>query len=336
MPNPRRRAYIEFAAVVALWASTPLLMQWLENDHLEVLFILAAASAFATAALVPGAAMTGRLREARSYGRRDWSIIAGMGLLGIVCYTSLYYFAFRFAPKDEVTVVNYLWPVLLVGFAGPILGERHRPRVWLGLALSFIGTAGLMTDWRFTLPTGWRLVGYVSAAAGAACWALFSNFGKRLRYDKLASMALYSLVGTIVFGIALLVAAATTGGGAAAASGGSVGAAGGGVAAMGGGVAAGFARMPDAAGWLRLLYLGAVVNGLAYFLWFEALAGGPTALFGNLIFATPFLALVYLRIFVGTPLRGGVWLSLALIVAGAVISIHSAQENVSSQETKGT
>jgi len=288
------RPYLYFTAVVALWASTPAIVDYLlYEEKVDVLFLLASASAFAAAALTTGAAVTGRLRQALSYSLSDWATTIGMGLLGIVGYTSFYYLAFRLAPPDEVNVVNYLWPVFLVLFSAPILGECHDGWTWLGVGLSFVGAAGILTGWQPRAPAVANLGGYICAACGAVCWALFSVLGKRLAYDKLTAMAFYCLVGAVIFAVAL---ALSSGGG----------------------------QWPSPAAWVRIAFLGAAVNGIAYVLWFEALAGGPTAVFGNLVFATPFLALVYLRIFRGTSFRAGVWVSLVLIVAGSLISLNRA------------
>jgi drug/metabolite transporter (DMT)-like permease len=284
------RPHLYFVAVVLLWASTPVLVDRLYEEKVGVLVLLASASTFAAATLFLFAAVARRLHQVRSYSERDWTQIVGMGFLGIVGYTSLYYLAFRYAPPDEVNVVNYLWPVFLVIFSGPILRERHDGWTWLGVGLSFVGAAGILMDWQLRIPSAVNLCAYLLAAAGAVCWALFSVLGKRLRYDKLAAMAFYCLVGAVVFNVALVVYGA--------------------------------GQWPSAGAWARLVFLGAAVNGIAYVLWFEALAGGPTAVFGNLVFATPFLALIYLRVFRDTPLRPGVWLSLALIAVGSSISLN--------------
>jgi drug/metabolite transporter (DMT)-like permease len=297
------RAYVCFALVVALWASTPVVVDAFDEEGIGVLIVLAFASAFAAGALLVGAAATGRCAEALAYTPRDWAIVAAMGGLGIVGYTSLYYLAIYLAPADEANVVNYLWPVLLVLLAGPILRERHDAWTWLGVGLSFVGVVGILTGWRLSeSPTAVHLAGYGCAICGAFCWALFSVLGKRLRYDKLTAMALYCLVGAAVFGAALFTVFLFNPGPASQVIG----------------------NWPSAGAWVRLVYLGAAVNGVAYVLWFEALAGGPTALFGNLIFATPFLALVYLRVFGSVPFRGSVWISLVLIVAGSLISLNRA------------
>ena len=295
------RAYLSFFAVVILWASTPVAVDHLlEEKGLSVLTVLATTAVFAAMALLIGAATMGRLQVVRKWKGRDWAIVIGMGMLGIVGYTSFYYLAFYLAPPDEVNVVNYLWPLFLVLFARPVLGERHDWWTWPAIALGFVGAAGIVSQWRLGFLIEWKFVppwpsrfgGYYSAIAGAVCWALFSALGKRLSYDKVTAMAFYCLTGAVVFSAALLFV--------------------------------GVEVRPDGFDWLLLLYLGAAVNGIAYALWFMALTKGPTALFANLVFITPFLALIYLWIFDVEPLRPGVWAAAALIVAGALLAVNRA------------
>ena len=65
------RPYLCFAAVVLLWASTPVLVDRLYEEKIGVLFLLASASTFAAATLIALAAAGGRLRQVRSYSSRD-------------------------------------------------------------------------------------------------------------------------------------------------------------------------------------------------------------------------------------------------------------------------
>ncbi len=287
------RPYLYFAAVVVLWASTPAIVERVYAEGITPLFLLAVTAALAAGALSAASYLTGRWRHAASWSAGEWAAAVCMGLLGIAGYNTLYYLAFRYGAPDEVNAINYLWPVFMVLLSGPILGERHTGWTWAGLGISFVGAAGILTGWRWRVPTMESLPAYGLAAAGAVCWALFSVLGKRMRHDKLTAVAFYNLVAAVLFGGAL----AATGAG----------------------------RTPSMETWGLLIFLGAIVDGVAYVLWFEALAGGPVAVFGNLVFVTPFLALVYLRLFSATPFRPGVWISLALIVTGALISLQKRE-----------
>ncbi|MCX8036146.1 MAG: EamA family transporter [Candidatus Sumerlaeia bacterium] len=284
------KPYLYFTAVVVLWATTPAIVQRVYAEQISPLFLLAVTASLATATLLAASYLTGRWRQAVSWTGREWAAAVGMGLLGIAGYNTLYYLAFRYGAPDEVNAINYLWPVFMVLLSGPILGERHTRWTWAGLAVSFVGAAGILTGWRWRAPTVEGLPAYGFAASGAVCWALFSVLGKRMRHDKLTAVAFYNLVAAVLFGAAL--------------------------------AATGVDRWPGAQTWALLIFLGAIVDGVAYVLWFEALAGGPVAVFGNLVFVTPFLALLYLRVFSAVPFRPGVWISLALIVTGALISLH--------------
>lgn len=300
MPIGKTRAYLSLLGVILLWASTPVVVDKL-TDKNAVIVVLAWASIFSAAVLLAGVAATGRFRELRSWSTRDWRTIAGMGLLGIAGYTTFFYIALYLAPPDEAMVVNYLWPIFLVILAGWILGERHDAWIYFGIGLSFVGMIGIVTGWKFESPTPRHLAGYGIATLGALSWALFSVFGKKQRYDKLTAMALYFVVGVLVYLPALFFYSLFWG----------------------------ETILPRPGWWWELIYLGGAVNGIAYVLWFQAVAAGPTAVFANLIFATPFAALILLWVGGRAPLRAGVWLSLALIVAGAIIALnHSTTKAV--------
>lgn len=297
------RSYLFFVVAVGLWASTPTVAAGLFEGDIHVLVVLTSSGFIAMVTLLAIAAATGRLHEAFSYSGVDWLNIAGAGLLGTVGYTFFYMRAFSLAPPAEVNVVNYLWPLFLVLFAWPILGERLDRWVCVGVILGFLGAAGIFIGWQWAKPEAANVPGYVSAAVGAVFWGLFSVVGKRLPYDKIVSMALYWLVATFVFATALQYSGA--------------------------------GRWPTATEWVQLAFFGVCVNGIGNASWFLALGSGPTALFSNLVYVTPFLSLVYLWIFRHEPIGRGVWLSLVLIVAGCLISLNRTAKSTKQPQCKG-
>jgi drug/metabolite transporter (DMT)-like permease len=58
---------------------------------------------------------------------------------------------------------------------------------------------------------------------------------------------------------------------------------------------------------------------LGYLCWILALRGGDTARIATLAYLTPFVALLYLALFRGTPVRPLQLASLALILAGPIL-----------------
>ena len=77
--------------------------------------------------------------------------------------------------------------------------------------------------------------------------------------------------------------------------------------------------MPTWKQWGLLLFLGAGVNGLGYLFWILALKKGDTARISTAVYATPFVALIYLALFGKGRLQLFHLASLALIVAGPLV-----------------
>src|SRR3954470_17476454 len=71
---------------------------------------------------------------------RVWALGVG-GLFG---YHALYFAALRLAPPAEAGLVNYLWPLLIVLFAGLLPQERLRLHHLAGALLGLIGTIVLV------------------------------------------------------------------------------------------------------------------------------------------------------------------------------------------------
>ena len=53
-----------------------------------------------------------------------------LGIGGLFGYHAAYFAALRWAPPVPASLVNYLWPLLIVLFSGLLPGERLRPWGW--------------------------------------------------------------------------------------------------------------------------------------------------------------------------------------------------------------
>jgi drug/metabolite transporter (DMT)-like permease len=109
------------------------------------------------------------------------SIPAGalaLGVYGLLGYHVCYFYALQQAPPLEANLINYLWPLLIVVFAG-LLPVRvgGRPLRWWHVAGALLGLAGTML---VLINTGVGLSfsgagsGYAAAVAGAVIWSSYS------------------------------------------------------------------------------------------------------------------------------------------------------------------
>ena len=91
------------------------------------------------------------------------------------------------------------------------------------------------------------------------------------------------------------------------------------------GVVRGFGRFETGA-LLGGSYIGIFEMGLAYLLWMRALTlAETTAEVGNLVFLTPFIALVLVGLVVGEGIGGPTVAGLVLVIAGNVLQMRLRQ-----------
>lgn len=275
--------------VILLWAATPLLVTELARV-LPVFEILALSTAVSTAVLAVGSTARGGKSWFRRFTTREVLLMLAVGFTGIFPYNSLYYLGLSLAPEQagSVNIVNYLWPLWTVLLAVPLLKEPMTWRRVGGVLLAFAGVYLLVSGGRLLpLASGGGLA-YLAAGAGAFFWGLFSVLIKRFRFEALPAMAIYSAGALAGFAaVALLV---------------------------------GGLRWPTPASWLLLLLLGGAVNGAGYVFWTLALRLNETGWVSSLIYLVPFVALAYLLLFQGRPIRLLQIASLSLVLSGALIN----------------
>lgn len=211
-----------------------------------------------------------------------------LGVGGLFGYHALYFLALKLAPPLEASLINYLWPLLIVLFSALLPGERLR---WFHIAGAACGLAGTVIliagkgeigfDWRFT-------AGYAAAFACAFTWSIYSVLSRRFATvptDAVgafcAATALLSWIGHALF--------ETT------------------------------SWPTDWQEWAAVAALGLGPVGLAFFCWDHGMKRGDVRALGTMAYAAPLLSTLLLIVFGQGALTIPVLLACALIVGGAVL-----------------
>ena len=229
-------------------------------------------------------------------GFRGWPASAwALSIGGIFLYHALYFIAFRLAPAGPVTIVNYLWPLLIVLFAGLLPGGSTRLG-WPQLAGSLVGFAAtvLLIGGGGLEAGGPALAGYAAAIACAFVWSLYSVLNNRIAAPGsepmilvCAAVALLGLAGHLLAGETFV--------------------------------------WPDGPTMLALALLGAGPVGRAFVAWDHATKRGNIALLGVLSYATPPLSMILLVVAGQAPASWRLALATALVVAGAALAALPAR-----------
>jgi len=210
------------------------------------------------------------------------------GILGLFGYHAIYFMAMQSAPSIEVSLIAYLWPILIVLFSSFLPGERLR---WFhvgGVALGFAGVVVLLLRGGFAVKQEYVL-GYVLAFLCAVIWAVYSVVSKKL------SGASTMLIGAFCgFTAALSLVCHLL-----------------------------FEKTVPVIGmqWLPVLLLGLGPVGLAFFAWDHGMKKGNIKLLGTLSYVAPLLSSVLLVVFGRTNINIGLLLACALIIAGSLLTV---------------
>lgn len=211
-----------------------------------------------------------------------------LGVGGLFGYHALYFLALKLAPPLEASLINYLWPLLIVLFSALLPGERLRWFHLAGAGCGLIGTVILIAgkgeigfDWGYT-------AGYAAAFSCAFTWSGYSVLSRRFATvptDAVgafcAATALLSWIGHAAF--------ETT------------------------------SWPADLQEWAAVIALGLGPVGLAFFCWDHGMKRGDVRALGTMAYAAPLLSTLLLIVFGQGTLTLPVMLACALIVGGAVL-----------------
>jgi drug/metabolite transporter (DMT)-like permease len=210
------------------------------------------------------------------------------GVAGLFGYHALYFAALRIAPPAEASLVNYLWPLLIVVFSSLLPGERLRGFHIAGALLGFVGVAAL--SWTADLSARpEHALGYALAFAAALFWAGYSVLSRRM-----ASVPTDAVVGfcavTAILSLAAHLAFETT-------------------------------IWPQGAGaWAAVIALGLGPVGAAFYAWDIGCKRGDIRMLGVAAYAAPLLSTIALVVSGVAHATAALWIACALIVGGALVA----------------
>jgi drug/metabolite transporter (DMT)-like permease len=182
--DDRRRATLFGFSAIGLWAALAVLTTaaaGIPPFQLLALTFSLAGGLGCVWLLRPGGAGIAALRQPPGAAALTIAALAG--------YHALYFIAFNRAPAVEVNLVNYLWPLLIVVFAGLLPGVRVYRRQWIGTLLGLAGAALVVTRGQsFTLQPKY-IGGYLAALGAALTWAAYSVLNRRFGSVPSSAMA---------------------------------------------------------------------------------------------------------------------------------------------------
>ncbi len=284
-PHHDRRATLSGLLAILLWASLALLTTLTAGlPPFQVL-----ATGFGVAALL------GLLRAALR-GRAGWNELRqplpalALSTTALFGYHALYFIALKRAPALEANLLNYLWPLLIVLFAGLLPGVRVRGGQIVGAVLGLIAAIVLVTQGSGLQIRGEFVPGYLAAVSAAVIWAAYSVLNRRYAQVPSAAIAVACAFVSIFGAIAHHLFETHV--------------------------------EPDTTQWLALLGMGIGPVGAAFLLWDHGTKRGDIALLGSLSYLAPLLSTLLLVVAGKAQAHVSQAVAIALLLFGAWLSVR--------------
>jgi drug/metabolite transporter (DMT)-like permease len=221
--------------------------------------------------------------------RKDIFSSALMGLFNPFLYYIVLFKAYDLLEAQIAGTLNYAWPIVLVLLSIPLLGQKIRPLSIVAIFISFFGLIiitmqGNISGLKIANPLG------VSLAVGSALlWALYWILNMKDKREETGKILLNLFFG---FSYILLYLLFFKGG----------------------------ISFPETKALIGVFYIGLFEMSITFVIWLKALKYSVnTAKVSNLIYLSPFIALFWIRIFIGEKIHVTTIIGLSFIVAGIIL-----------------
>lgn len=284
-PHHTRRATLSGLLAILLWASLALLTTL--TGSLPPFQVLA--TSFGVAAVL-GLLRAARRGKAGLNELRQPLPALALSTTALFGYHALYFIALKRAPALEANLLNYMWPLLIVLFAGLLPGVRVRGGQIVGTLLGLVAAIVLVTKGSSLQIRGEFVPGYLAALAAAVVWAAYSVLNRRHAQVPSAAIAVACALVSLFGGIAHFLFETHV--------------------------------QPDATQWLALVGMGIGPVGAAFLLWDHGTKRGDIALLGSLSYLAPLLSTLLLVVAGKAQPHVSQAVAIALLLAGAWLSVR--------------
>jgi len=211
-----------------------------------------------------------------------------IGIIGLFGYHFFYFFAIKNAPVIEASLINYLWPLLIVLFSAFLPNEKLKWFHILGSLFGLLGAFLLVSKHgSFELKSEY-LAGYIYALIAALIWSSYSVISRKLSHIPTYSVAGFCMATTILSLICHFIFEVTV--------------------------------IPDFTQILSIIMIGLGPVGGAFYVWDYGMKKGDIKLMGSLAYFAPLLSTFILIVFSLAVMNQTIAIACLLIILGSLIS----------------
>ncbi len=287
LEKSQSRAMLLGLSAVLLWSTVATAFK-LSLQVMSPLQLLGWSGLFSTLVLAVAVSWKRQWGELVQQLRQRPGYYLALGALNPFLYYLVLFRAYDLLPAQQAQALNYTWALTLALLAVPLLKQKlHRIDV-IAMLLGYMGALVIATRGNLLALEFDSVPGVVLALGSTLIWALYWILNTRAEGSPAVTLLLCFLLGTpMVWGLMawedeLIV--------------------------------------PSLQGLLGAAYVGLFEMGVTFLLWLGAMRSAThVSRISNLIFLSPFLSLVFIRLFLNEPIVPATFIGLALIVGAVVL-----------------
>jgi len=281
----QNKAYLLAGFAVLFWSTAPTAFKF-SLKYLTILELLVFSSLTASLVLLAILIFQKKINLISEYTGKDYLHSIMLGFLNPFFYYIILFKAYTLLPGQMAQPLNFVWPLMIVLLSIPLLKQKIKLSSILAILISFFGVIIISTKGNFTSLNFESPLGVALALFSSLIWALFFIMNVRDKRDEVCKL-FFSFAFGFIFSSILY---------------------------------AFQARTPDIRGVLGAVYVGLFEMGITFVIWVKALKlSQTTAQVNNIIYVTPFLALVFLNIFIKENILPSTIIGLVFIISGIII-----------------
>jgi drug/metabolite transporter (DMT)-like permease len=225
----------------------------------------------------------------RRINRKQYLNSALMGLFNPFLYYLVLFKAYELLEAQIAGTLNYTWPVTLVIMSSIFLHQKINLRSYFAILVSFAGIVVISTNGKFSSFGHSDTFGVILAVGSSIIWASYWILNLKDKRDEIPKILLNLIFGFVFISLYILFTGKEI-------------------------------IFPTGYALYGSIYIGLFEMSITFVIWLMALKYSEnTAKVSNLIFLSPFIALIFISITVGETIRIATLIGLVLIISGILI-----------------
>lgn len=298
--SAERAAYMYAGLAVLIWSTVATAFK-LALRHLTPLQLVCVAVPVSFFVLLLLAVVSGRLPALLGFSVRQLMRCAVLGCLNPFLYYLVLFKAYDFLPAQIAQPINYTWGIMLAILSVPLLGHTLLRGEIPAALVSYLGVVIIALGGGMQALSGSFAAGIALALASTLIWAFYWIYSARRQLEPLAALTWSFFFASLLLAVALPVFSSYS---------------------------EFFALFTGASsGVLPAVYVGLFEMGISFFFWMKAMyLTRAASRISMLIYFSPFLSLLFIRIILGEPIRLATLAGLVFIIAGSLLHKKATRE----------